>query len=93
MLTKTVTLTGANTGGSASNVSSGATLQLGDGVTAGTYAGNIVNSGTVAFNAPAGGLSYGGSNSVIDQRGWRCHSLRRRHDVDEHEHLHGHDDD
>lgn len=46
----TATLTGANTYGGLTHVWSGATLQLGDGGTSGSVAGDIATDGTLAFN-------------------------------------------
>ncbi|MCE9530110.1 MAG: autotransporter-associated beta strand repeat-containing protein [Planctomycetes bacterium] len=65
ILSNTVILTGTNALTLASSVSSGATLQLGDGTTPGSFTGsNIVNAGTVIFNPGPTSISFGSAIST-----------------------------
>ena len=55
----TLTLTGENTFSGATTISTG-TLQIGDGTTAGSITGDVVNNATLAFNR-SDAISYGGA--------------------------------
>jgi outer membrane autotransporter protein len=66
----TETLTGTNTFTGATTINPGATLQLGNGGTTGSVAGNIVDNGLVRFNYSgpvtiAGGISGTGNAEVV----------------------------
>ncbi len=71
----TLTLTNANTYTGGTTISSG-TLQLGDGVSAGSIQGNVTDNSTLAFNEPSntvlpgnvsgtGGLTQSGAGAII----------------------------
>lgn len=68
----TLTLTGENTFTGATTVASGS-LQIGNGGTTGSYAGNIANEGSVIFNRSDdiayGGVVNGSGNLVKDGNG------------------------
>ncbi|MBI2739765.1 MAG: autotransporter-associated beta strand repeat-containing protein [Rhodospirillales bacterium] len=59
--TGTVTLTGANTYGGGTTISGGI-LQIGNGGTTGSIAGNVLNNGTLAFNR-SDAITFGGTIS------------------------------
>ena len=71
--TGTLTLTGANTYTGGTTIGAG-TLQLGNGGTTGSVAGNIVDNAALVFNR-SNALTYAG----VDQRHRRRHQDRRRH--------------
>ena len=59
-------LTGANTYSGGTNIASGATLRVGDGILNGSIAGNVLANGDLRFNNP-GATSFGGAISGSGQ--------------------------
>ena len=86
--TGTLTLTGDNTYTGGTTISAG-TLQLGNGGTTGSVAGNIVDNAALTFNR-SDTLTYGG---VISGTGSLTQAGTGTTDPHRRQHLHGHDDD
>lgn len=64
-------LTGANSYSAGTSIGSGATLQVGNGGTVGSIAGNVLNNGTLAFNR-ADDLAFSGNisgNGMLEKQG------------------------
>ncbi|HEY1375361.1 MAG TPA: autotransporter-associated beta strand repeat-containing protein, partial [Gemmataceae bacterium] len=79
VLGNTVTLTNAANNWSTTNVSAGATLQVGDGSSNGSLVGNANNSGVLAFKPGLGGGAYpvnvGGAGGIVRSLGSQVTTL------------------